>query len=287
MSGSESIHSESPSERARAAAQLLQHPEAIQTRELIRALQEETVPRVRRLLIEVLEARQQRSLRSASSFAESVDVAGVDGAQRREAPDIAALIRHELLPAVGWIRLAADDEISGFPTSKTNEAVKRLQRRIDGLTAVIRSESAVTPSVLTLPNAIFDCWPDPSSAPVIEPPIGGDSIDITTDEGLFVLMFSNILQNAIDASLDDAGGPHVTITWGYTDQSYWVRITNPFRGDRFTLDEVVDLGRSSKTAHQGHGLDLVRRIAQRLDLSISLDGVNGVASFVVTGRIND
>lgn len=286
MSGRESIHSSSPSERASAAAWLVQHPDAIQTRELVRALQEETVPRVRRLLIEVLEARQQRSLRSANPSAEPVASAGSGGSQRREAPDIAALIRHELLPAVGWIRLAADEEIPNFSASNTNEAVKRLQRRIDGLTAVIRSES-VTLSVLTIPDAILDCWPDPSNAPTIEPQLGSASIDITTDDGLFALLFSNILQNAIDASEDAAGRPEVTMTWGNTDQSYWVRVTNPFRGDRFTLDEVVDLGRSSKTAHQGHGLALVRRIAERLDLSISLEGVNGIASFVVTGRIND
>lgn len=286
MSAPDLIHSKSPSERAGAAAWLVQHPEAIQTRELVRALQEETVPRVRRLLIEVLEARQRRSLRSTSSSADPAESPSPDVIKRREAPDIAALIRHELSPAVGWIRLAADDEIPNFSTSKTNEAVKRLQRRIDGLTAIIRSESAVSPSVLTIPDAIYDCWPDPSNAPSIEPQLGSASIDITTDDGLFALFFSNILQNAIDASVDAVGSPQAAITWGHTGQSYWVRVTNPFRGDRFTLDEVVDLGRSSKTAHQGHGLDLVRRIAERLDLSISLDGVNGVASFVVTGGIN-
>lgn len=286
MSIDELMHSVSPTDRARAAAQLVRNPEAVQTRDLVRALQRETVPQVRRLLNEVLQARQRSSLRGEAELAGPGGQAEAIGSSTWEAPDLAALIRHELSPAVGWIRLAADDEIDNFSSSKTSAAVGRLQRRIDGLMAMIRSESAVTFSNLTVPEAVLQSWPDPSNVPAVEPPIGSASVDIRTDEGLLALLFSNVFQNAIDASMDAVGRPQVDIHWGYTAVSFWIRVVNPFKGDRFMLDEVVEVGRSSKTTHQGHGLDLVRRIADRLGLTISLEGVNGAASFVVSGLID-
>ena len=50
------LSSKAPSERARAATWLLGHAQDISTSGLVQALQAETVPQVRRVLLEVLEA---------------------------------------------------------------------------------------------------------------------------------------------------------------------------------------------------------------------------------------
>jgi sensor histidine kinase regulating citrate/malate metabolism len=117
----------------------------------------------------------------------------------------------------------------------------------------------------------------------IEPATDAESIDVETDEGLFALLLSNVFQNAIDASIDVSGRPSVQIAWGYTERNYWVRITNPFRGERFVLDDVLAVGNSSKMSHQGQGLALVHAVAQRLGIAVTLEGQSRVASFSLSG----
>ncbi|WP_205754068.1 MULTISPECIES: GHKL domain-containing protein [Arthrobacter] len=280
------LGSTAPSNRARAAGWLIQHPKAITTRALMNALQTETVPQVRRLLLQVLESRQRSTDTSrggSSAGLQVTDVSARDEATAPEHVDIAALVRHELSPAVGWIRLAADGEIDSFGTSKTNDAVRKLQRRIDGLVAIIKSSEELNLRRLSLPHILSENWPDTHTAPAVAPSADEASIDIETDEGLFSMLLSNVFQNAIDASIDATGETAAQVTWGFTDQSYWVRVTNPFKGDRFALADVVDVGNSSKMAHQGQGLSLIKTVAARLGLSISLDGVSGTASFSLSG----
>lgn len=281
------LASKSPSNRATAAGWLVQHPQAITTRALMNALQSETVPQVRRLLLQVLESRQRPTDTSRKDSVAASRATGTptpsDDAAVSEQVDIAALVRHELAPAIGWIRLAADSEIKSFGTSKTNEAVRKLQRRIDGLVALIKSSEGLNLHRLSLPHALVENWPDTGTPLAVTPSADEDAIDIETDEGLFSMLLSNVFQNAIDASLDATGEAAAQVTWGYTDQSYWVRVTNRFRGDRFALADVLDVGNSSKMAHQGHGLSLIKAAADRLGLAITLEGVSGTASFSLSG----
>lgn len=283
------LTSAAPSDRARAAGWLVQHPESITTRDLMRALQAETVPQVRRLLVQVLESRQKSSVSSRESGTAASYAAGFAGPDDavRDQVDIAALVRHELSPAVGWIRLAADSDIPSFATSKTNAAVRKLQRRIDGLVAMIKSGEELNITRLSLPHILIDNWPDAHTIPAITPDPNEASIDIETDEGLFSVLLSNVFQNAIDASIDTTGTASVQITWGYTEQDYWVRVTNPFRGDRFAMADVVDVGSSSKMAHQGQGLSLIQMAAKRLGLAVNLEGISGTASFSLSGERPD
>lgn len=280
------LRSAAPSDRARAAGWLVQNPQAITTRELMKALQAETVPQVRRMLLHVMESRQKSTGNSRGNATVASPAAGtppLSAAAVPEQVDIAALIRHELSPAVGWIRLAADSEIESFGTSKTNEAVRKLQRRIDGLVAIIKSGEELNLRRLSLPQVLTENWPEAHSAPTVTPAADGASIDIETDEGLFSMLLSNVFQNAIDASIDATGKAVAAITWGYTGQNYWVRVANPFEGNGFSLSDVVGVGSSSKMTHQGQGLSLVQTVADRLGLAITLEGASGMASFTLSG----
>src|SRR5665647_3635385 len=68
----------SPLERARAASWLLGNPDAITTRELMRALQLESVAQIRRTLLEVLEVRQRASLAPVRPAEHAVGTEGGD-----------------------------------------------------------------------------------------------------------------------------------------------------------------------------------------------------------------
>lgn len=281
--------SSSPNARARAAGWLVRHPEAITTRALMNALQNETVPQVRRLLLQAQELRQRATDSSRDDAVADRQTTGARLLDEEDSVsdhvDIASLIRHELSPAVGWIRLAADSEISSFGSSRTNDAVRKLQRRIDGLMTIIKSGEGLTLRHFSLPHVLTDNWPDTGTVLEVTPTAEEQTIDIKTDEGLFSMLLSNVFQNAIDASVDATGRAEVQVTWGYTDQSYWVRIANPFKGDRFSLADVQRVGDSSKLAHQGQGLSLIKTVADRLGLTISLEGVSGTVSFSMSGPL--
>lgn len=284
LSNGAGLTSPSPNDRARAATWLVLNPQAISTRELMQALQTETVPRVRTTLLVVLEKRKGLIFPRVNSSDHKDTRADHPPRDLPDHVDIAALIRHELSPAVGWISLAADDEIPDFESSKTQEAVNKLQRRINGLVAMIKSSQELNLRRLVLPQAIIDNWPDSLSAPEITPHSSPARLEIETDEGLFSILLSNALQNAIDASRDAVGEPAAQISWGYTDQNYWVRIVNPFKGNQFTLADVVGVGSTSKPSHQGHGLSLVETVANRLGIAINLEGHSGTASFTISGK---
>lgn len=280
------LRSGPPSERARSVAWLLQHPQEISTHDLIQAIQAETVPRLRKTLIEVMEIRQRASVSGAARQDDTDPAAGGESQRSSlsDEADVAALIRHELSGPVGWIRLAAADEIPNFATSMTNDAIRKLQRRIDGLVTMIKANEPLKIQRMSLPHVLIENWPYARDSVSISPAAITSGDGIGTDEGLFSLMLSNIFQNAMDAALEVEDEPEIHIAWGCTEKDFWVRVTNRFNGDRLSLDDVVPVGSSSKRAHQGRGLALIRAVANRLGLTVSLEGVSGTASFNFSGE---
>lgn len=267
--------------RARAVTWVLQNPQAPPVRELMLALQAETVPRLRNNLLEVMSMRQASS---ATTQKLDRDPTGRAPATRSDQVDVAALVRHELSPAIGWIRLAADTEIENFGESATNDAVKKLQRRINGLIAMIKDGEELNLVSLEFPAVLLDNWPDPAHLPRIEPAPFEQAIRIESDEGLYSLLLSNVFQNALDATGDGGSDSPVHIVWGVTNESYWFRVSNVFHGERFALQDVVAVGSSTKSSHQGQGIGLIQRVAKRLDVTIDLVGASGIATFTLTGR---
>lgn len=277
----QNLTSPSPSDRARATNWLKQNPHDIATRDLMRALQVETVPRLRKTLNDVLEARQKRPRGGVE--AEHPSVAAAETAPTQI--DLAGLIRHELSPAIGWIRLAGDKEITDFEGSETNSAIKKLQRRIDGLVTLIKETDGINPRRICLLDALMESWPEPSSRPAFNPAHDPTNVEIETDDSLFTLLLSNAYQNAIEASKERDGYATVNVVWGTTPERFWVRISNPFAGNSFSLDHVLRVGLTSKAAHQGQGVTLMRSAATRLGLAFQIEGQSGLATLTLTGRM--
>lgn len=275
----------SPSRRANAAAWLADNPSEISTQHLVQSMQKETVPRIRQTLLRVLEARHAaEGLSRPSGRAVQRDLPAEEEPPEVQL-DIAALLRHELSPPIGWIRLAGDAEIPGFEDSKTNDAVKRLQRRLDGVIAIIKAGEPLRLQRLNLRRLLLENWPDATQPPSLTAPDDED-FEIVGDEGLLVLLLSNVYQNALDASTEAIGECDVKIAWGRAGGNFWVRVTNSFEGNRFSLDDVSDVGRSSKEAHGGHGMTLICESARRLGMNVSLEGVSGTATLALAGKVD-
>lgn len=279
---SDKLLSSSPHERAAAINWLRQNPSSITIEVLMNALQRESIPRLRRGLDEIIASRDNQTVKpqvnkaSLEGKADTQDVFDVD---------LAGIIRHELSPAVGWIRLAANDEVQDFNSSRTNKAVRQLQKRIDGLITLVKATAPLDVSRIVLREALVDNWPVSTEGPTMRPEVGQSAMEIETDTGLFYLILANAYQNAIDASVEATGRAAVDVSWGRLEDQFWVRITNPFAANGFTFESVVGAGSSSKASHQGKGLALMRTAASRLGMSFHVSGSSGLATARLSGRI--
>lgn len=283
----EQLTSHSPNERAKAINWLKQHPHEITSSDLMKAMQAETIPRLQLGLNQALKARQTNSFMDGASSPKSTLVEDPGEITLPKTPelDLAGLVRHELSPAVGWIRLAADGEISNFDESATNHAVKKLQRRIDGLIALIKQTHPLNYTRTSLDSALIESWPDPQTRPATAPDSGAENLEIETDISLFHLVLANAYQNAIDASMEHDGKVNVTVAWGVESHRFWIRITNPFAGHKFEFEDVFLEGHSSKAAHQGKGVALMNMAAKRLGYTFQVRGQSGHATTIIGGKI--
>lgn len=279
----DSLNSDSPSARLRAAAWIKANPEDVPVRVLMRAMQRESVPQIRQVLNDVLAARE-----SLSNATRSGSVSQELSSRTGPVPELARLIRHELSPPVGWIRKAGSREIKDFQRSATNDAINRLERRIDALIALIREGSDLDLTECNLERTLQDCWPDLTATPsfVPAPDLAGRPAMIVTDIGLLEVLLANVYQNAIDASLEMEDGRSIEVSWSIVGERFWVRVSNPFAGKQFDVQDVETTGISTKSGHQGIGLALIKTASEKLGYGFKIAGRSGVATFTLTGKRN-
>ena len=79
--------------------------------------------------------------------------------------------------------------------------------------------------------------------------------------------------------------PKQSLHGGYAPDRFWVRITNPFRGESFDLSDVALSGLSSKASGRGQGLAVMASAAERLGFAFGLEGRSGVATLTLTGAL--
>lgn len=238
------------------------------------------MPQIRQVFNDILTARESLTNATLSDSA-SQELPSKHG----YVPELARLIRHELSPPIGWIRKAGSREITGFQRSATNDAVNRLERRIDALIALIREGSDLDLVECDLERTLRDCWPDLTVAPnfVPAPDLAGQPAIIFTDIGLFEILLANVYQNAIDASLEMEEERPIEVSWSLVGERFWVRVSNAFAGTQFDIQDVETTGISSKSGHQGIGLALIKTATEKLSYGFKIAGRSGVATFTLTG----
>jgi len=284
------LKSPSSTVRATAAMELKMSPEAIAITDLVTAIQSETVPQIRRTLNDVLKLREEnrvpgvpigrREVRDAPGASADPADALVRGSQQSIFQDLGRVVKHELEPAIGRIRSVANQEIPDFKSSKTNVAIQKLQRRVDGVIAVVKQRQDLVIQSLSLSELLNDSWPEADIG--FRPAQNQPDVRIDTDEMLFGLVLANAFQNGLDASAGVDGGK-VTTTFGESPDRFWVRISNPFSGHGFVEEDIQAKGNSSKSHHLGEGVALMRKASRLLGLSFRIEGQSGTATFVLTG----
>ena len=194
---------------------------------------------------------------------------------------------HELEPAIGWLRLAANGEIADFLDSETCLAIESLRKRIDSIEALGRASAPPRFELVPLGELLSDCL-GASSVSAARAHLDLSSTgegDIETDLRLFRLMMSNAIRNAFEALLElDDQELAVQISAGTTVSHFWINVSNRFAGAEFRMDEVSGSGVSGKIDHQGQGFNIMRMCATRLGYDLVLFADGGMATLTVRGR---
>lgn len=275
----------SPTERARALDTIrpIATPQDIPA--LRMALQNESVGSLRRqlgALIRRLELQNADSRGAGIRHAEPL----VDLNAILEENAI-SWIRHELEPAIGWLRLAASREVNGFSESETNRAIQGLRRRLDNAEALVRATAPPKLSEASLSEVIAVAISSGGlPADRISVVIDQDQPDLfVTDVRLFTLIVQNAVANALDAisQLRRETSHSVFVSGAVSGDRLWLRVTNQFTGREFAMSEVEGVGVTGKDGHQGQGLSLMRHAAMRLGYDLRVKAEGGVAELVLAG----
>lgn len=279
----EHLASRLPSDRVLAAQWAMENnSEPELERVLVEALSREAVPRIQNaisLALKTCHANPQPHIDpnqgSSNSEAKFADVLN----------ELPGIIRHEMQPAIGWVRLAARKEISDFQTSATNRAIEALRRRIDGLANLAAAHRLPVRQMVSLGEVITGCLSDeyPSSMFKVE---GSEkpSDDIYTDLGLLSLILSNVIQNAADASRDLPDDQRqVLISTSVDEKHFWITVNNRFHGASFNFSSISASGRTSKHGHRGLGTRIIQLAVDRLGYEFDLNAHGGTATFSLRG----
>lgn len=229
----ELLRSEKPSQRSLAIDRLRKEATAADLKVLRAAMQAETVPMLRRQLSHLVRALSH-PIAKAPSEAPTLVATGELG---RFEDDVVHWMRHELEPGIGWLMLAASDEIDGFEGSETRLAIEGLSMRLDSIEALVRASAPPRYEELSLSEIVQEAVRiSGASEQRLTVDLVNDRPDsITTDANLLRLALSNAIRNAVEALLEvPEEGSQVYVSADVTPSSFWVKVSNQFLGQNST-----------------------------------------------------
>lgn len=277
------LKSEKPSQRSRAIDQLQRDATPADLPTLREALHGESVPMLRRQLSNLVRRLSNPIVEAPAQ----VTALGSADEMKRFEDDTVRWLRHELEPSIGWLALAASDEIKDFEASETRLAIDGLSLRLDGVEALVRASAPPRYEKLSLSEIVLEAiqMSGASKHRLTTDLVRDRPDDITTDGNLMRMALSNAIRNAIDAVLEvPKEASHVHVSADVTPSSFWVKVSNQFVGSEFYIDDISGSGVTSKIGHQGQGLNIMRMIAARLRYDILIQAEAGLAIFTLRGR---
>lgn len=279
-----SLASNLPSERMKAAQWAMDNElEKDSGRVLLEALSRERVPRIQKALTLAIHRFQNNG---PMELQKSVDGATQQPDVAKILNELSGMIRHEMQPAIGWVRLAAHKELPDFQTSATNKAIEALRRRMDGLADLAAAQRLPYRQMVSLTEAVTACISTEYPTTMFKVESSDQPSDeIHTDPGLLSLILSNALQNAADASRDLPSGENpVLIATNVDPKRFWLTISNRFAGASFEYSSVAATGRTSKHGHRGLGTRVMELAVDRLGYEFELRASGSTVTFSLRGN---
>lgn len=167
---------------------------------------------------------------------------------------------------IGLVRSAAQREIDNFDVSDTKTHLDSLDDLLASIQSLRQAAAAPKFSQVDISQVIDEVVArEAQHSSIAVERSGPQNLICVTDQGLISLVIANGLRNAIEATeATDSKAKQVVISWGCTADEVYISIIDEGVGLRSESNYAFDIGRTSKTRHQGMGLPIAQRAANTL-----------------------
>lgn len=269
----------SPFIRMSGASWFLDNAETGDSQILVSHLQRESVPAVKGLLVRALRIRQ--ATRDIGEDKHQGSLQSRNPKSGEIVQDVPNMVRHELGPSIGWIKSAIREEIPDYQNSRAWRAAERLQRRLDGLTALLKVDGDIELEPINLELMVDESWPGAINRLRFVRP--SKPLMVLADRHLLLTIIANAFQNVIDAQ--PGADARADVVLGAESGTFWLRISNPFEGVSFEVRPESDGQVSSRGVQRGRGSRFMMLAARRLGYDLRIRGDSGVAVLALSGDI--
>lgn len=251
-------------ERLKAARFFALHAVSGDRRRIRAALQNETIPWIKKAL--------QRSLSKAGPVELAPQTDGEPTVRqlaelRASAIDeVSGTIIHELATIIGRLRLTIPTEILGYDASRTKPLVDSLATLLGGIRNLKTSAGRAQYVECDLAQQAEQTCTDFDGVAGIFHFAGPSAFMVEIDPGLFKLALVNVVRNAVEAvSSQPSGEMSITLNWGRAGHEYWIAVIDSGLGFERDPSSLVKLGESTKDEHIGFGLATAKQAMQAME----------------------
>lgn len=265
----------SVSARHAAALDLREVVEKADRERLFRLLSRESVPWVKHALEQAF-ASLDPSRRGSVSEVEEFDApVHIRGGYDDPAAVIGQVL-HELLPAVGKLKLAATRSFQTFEESELKIEFDKLDELLEMFERWRQTKMPLKSTEFRLSQLVGEVVQDNFDDDVsvlIEPKT--DSLIVRCDRTMLSVILANGIRNAKEAIVAKGSSRRrtdvVTVSFGATDRDWWVAVIDDGLGLADDSSHLFRTSTSTKPGHRGLGLPVALSAATRMGGRLSLD----------------
>lgn len=221
----------------------------------------ETVAWVRSALERAL-ARAERADSAASANVFIEDDALAESMHAEAVVEVTGELLHELEPLLGMLRVRLGAEWSQFESSKSAQALDRLEMLMEAIRELNTASRIPTLESIELAQLFTELAEEFRTDDADLIAISGPEVTVQSSRGLLETMIRNALRNAMEASVKSATLP--VLTWGAVGDGFFIAVLDSGVGPPAGLDRAFEVGRSTKEGHLGMGLAIADRAASAL-----------------------
>lgn len=266
------ISSQRSADRRLAGREIAANPKLVERAVIEAAYHHETVPQIRQQFgaaLKALNAARPKVAEPDEDQARAI----YEEASLRATRTVTERILHQLNPLIGDIEQTAQVEISHYEKSKTRIAIGQIQLQAMAIVKLYNASKPASIEEFDLAASVRNCLPHDLDHQRCRISFAGTQPTMVQgDPALIAVAVTNILRNAIEASLPVAGDsqkPPIIVNWGMTDRESWISVIDEGIGFGGNIAGAFEIGSSTK-GHSGHGLPAAKAAMQSLSGKIEM-----------------
>ncbi|MFW6713612.1 sensor histidine kinase [Acinetobacter pittii] len=190
---------------------------------------------------------------------------------------ISGLLLHEVGAKLGLASYEASNEITNYENSKTKHHIDNLLNIFDAIESLRRATNTFKAEEFDLAELIDNVINVENSSKSVEfMVVGIRPLIINGHKNLINLALCNGIRNAIDAILSLSGPlinniSPIVVTWGETESDYWIAVLDDGIGISSSINQLFEIGKSTKKGHTGFGLAIAKQALETLGGYVTLE----------------